>query len=76
LKRIKESGNELRQFKIINKKKYSINTEILLFTKRKVAFIAHKEEIALVVESKDIFETIENIFNLLWDILPEKPKNY
>ena len=43
-----------------------------LFAKRKIAIIAHKEEIALIVESQQIYTALLSIFKFMWKNLPKE----
>ncbi|MFC1645170.1 TrmB family transcriptional regulator [Patescibacteria group bacterium] len=61
----------LRQTKIVPKNTYDINIEINIYGKSKVAIISFEEQFGLIIESKKIHESLRNIFNLVWDLLPE-----
>jgi len=62
---------ELRQIKLINPKKYNIKIEINVYGKNKVSIISFKEEIGLIIESQLIHDSLKNMFELMWEYLPE-----
>jgi len=63
---------QLRKTKIVPNGMYNINIEINIYGKRKVGIVSFEEQFALVIESQKIHESLRNIFNLVWDLLPEK----
>ncbi|MEI7621377.1 MAG: helix-turn-helix domain-containing protein [Candidatus Moraniibacteriota bacterium] len=56
----------LRQMKIIKSDQFFFSAEINLYSKDKIAIIAHRENIALIIESKKIYDTLKSIFELMW----------
>ncbi|PLX21539.1 hypothetical protein C0584_02335 [Candidatus Parcubacteria bacterium] len=62
---------QLRQSKLISPKKYPFSIEINLYGKKHVALISAKEEIALLIEGAEIYNTLKSIFDLIWDLLPD-----
>jgi HTH-type transcriptional regulator, sugar sensing transcriptional regulator len=65
---------QLRACKPIAKGKYPFSIEIDIYGKQKVALISNKEQLAVIIESTEIFNTLKFIFNLCWDNLPEIKK--
>ncbi len=67
----KESGSPLREIRFVDREKfdYKINVSIILFAKRKIAIIAHKEEIAIIIESEQIYTALLSIFKFMWSVL-------
>lgn len=63
--------HQLRQTKLISPKKYPFSVEINLYGKQHVALISAKEEIALIIEGVEIYNTLKSLFNLIWDLLPD-----
>lgn len=70
-KLVVRNEKELRQTKLLDPEKYKIKIEINIYGGNKVSVIAFKEEIGLVIESKIIYESLKNIFELMWEYLPE-----
>jgi len=65
----------LRQMKIIKSDQFFFSAEINLYSKDKIAIIAHRENIALIIESKKIYDTLKSIFEIMWLSQPETNKN-
>ncbi len=63
---------QLRISKIIDQKKYPFSIEINIYGFQKVALMSAKEETGIIIEGKEIYNTLKLIFELLWNILPEK----
>jgi len=57
---------QLRQMKIIKAKQFVFAAEINLYSNDKIAIIAHRENFGLIIESKKIYDTFKNIFELMW----------
>ena len=70
----KESGSPLREIRFVDQKKfdYKINVSIILFSDRKITIIAHREEIALIIESKYIYTALFSIWKFMWINLENK----
>ena len=64
----------LRQMKIIKSDQFFFSAEINLYSKDKIAIIAHRENIALIIESKKIHDTLKSIFEIMWLSQPETNK--
>ena len=62
-----EDATQLRQMKLIKSDKFFFAAEINLYSKDRVAIIAHRENIGLIIESKKIFDTLKNIFEIMWE---------
>ncbi len=62
---------QLRATKLIDIKKYPFSIEIDIYGHQKVALISNKEQLAVIIESAEIFNTMKFIFELAWDLLPE-----
>ena len=65
----------LRQMKIIKSDQFFFSAEINLYSKDKIAIIAHRENIALIIESKKIYDTLKSIFEIMWLSQPDNNKN-
>jgi HTH-type transcriptional regulator, sugar sensing transcriptional regulator len=66
-KLIIDNEKQLRQTKLLSPKKYNIRIEINLYGKNKVSIISFKEEMGLIIESQKIYESLRNIFEILWE---------
>lgn len=62
---------QLRSCKSIEKEKYPFSIEIDIYGHQKVAMISNKEQLAVIIESSEIYNTMKFIFEILWDNLPE-----
>ena len=60
--------------KIIKSDQFFFSAEINLYSKDKIAIIAHRENIALIIESKKIHDTLKSIFEIMWLSQPETNK--
>lgn len=65
----KREAEELRKSKIIPEN-FQIKASINLYGTNKISIIAFEEKIGLIIESEKIFLTLENIFEMLWEVLP------
>lgn len=61
----------LRVSKLIDPKKYPFSMEINIYGHSKVSLMSSKEQLGLVIESTEIYNTMKLIFKLVWDNLPE-----
>lgn len=62
---------QLRSSKLVNPKKYPFSIEINIYGHQKVALMSAREEMGIIIEGKEIYNTLKLIFELLWDNLPE-----
>ena len=67
-KSVEEGIKVLRESRLFDKKKYSINNEIMIYN-NKVALYSSTDEVGIVIENKTINETFKNIWEMLWDSL-------
>lgn len=68
---VKSDIAQLRQSKIVPKEGFAINVEINLYGKGKIGIISFEEQFALIIESRKIYESLKNIFYLIWNLLPD-----
>ncbi|MFA6047462.1 MAG: helix-turn-helix domain-containing protein [Parcubacteria group bacterium] len=61
----------LRACKLIKKEKYPFSVEVDIYGHQKVALISCKEQMAVIIESAEINNTMKWIFEMCWDNLPE-----
>lgn len=58
---------QLRKMKLVSSEKYKIKVEIILYGKKKIGITSYKEELGLIIESEDMFEALQSIFDVMWD---------
>lgn len=62
---------QLRSSKLVSAKKYPFSIEINIYGHQKVALMSSREEMGIIIEGAEIYNTLKLIFELLWDTLPE-----
>ncbi len=62
---------QFRTSKLIDSKKYPFPIEINIYGYQKVFFISARDQVAVTIESAEIFQAMKSFFNLVWDSLPE-----
>lgn len=62
---------QLRTSKLVNAKKYPFSIEINIYGHQKVALMSSREEMGIIIEGAEIYNTLKLIFEVLWDTLPE-----
>lgn len=62
----------LRASKLIDPKKYPFSMEINIYGHSKVSLMSSKEQLGLVIESTEIYNTMKLIFELIWDTLQQR----
>ena len=65
-KLVVNNEKQLRRTKLLNPEKYHISIEINLYGPNKVSIVSFKEEMGLLIESQKIYESLRNIFELMW----------
>lgn len=60
---------QLRSSKLVDPQKYPFSVEINIYGHQKVALMSSKEEIGIIIEGKEIYNTMKLIFELTWDFL-------
>jgi sugar-specific transcriptional regulator TrmB len=68
---IKFDQQQLRQSKFISSLKFKMGVEINMYGNDKVGIIAYDEDIAVIIESRKIYEAQKSIFEIMWEMLPE-----
>lgn len=61
---------ELRKTKLLSPDEYKIRTEINIYAGRKISMVAFREEVGLIIESKLIYDSMKNLFELMWKYIP------
>jgi len=62
---------QLRKSKLAPVGMFHMNIEINTYGKDKVGIISFEEDFALIIESKKIHDSLKNLFELVWNLLPE-----
>lgn len=62
----KEQQKYLRQAKLFPKEKYNVETEIQIYD-NKVALISFMDEMGLIIENKEIADSLRSLWQLAWD---------
>jgi HTH-type transcriptional regulator, sugar sensing transcriptional regulator len=57
----------LRRTKLISTDNFSIEVEINLYGKNKIAIMSFSEKIGLIIESQKIFTTLKSVFEMNWN---------
>ena len=68
---VASNQENLIRSKLANSQNFKMDIEINLYGKNKMGIISYPEQIAVIIESQKIFEAQKNIFELLWNLLPE-----
>jgi HTH-type transcriptional regulator, sugar sensing transcriptional regulator len=69
---LSKDQEQLRTSKIINPGKYPFSIEINIYGFQKVFFMSPNEQMGLIIEGTEIHKTMKSMFELIWDLLPEK----
>ena len=68
---INKDQQQRRSTKIIDPKKYPFSIEINIYGHQKIALMSSKEQMGIIIEGAEIFNTMKFIFEMAWDLLPE-----
>ncbi len=69
-RRIDEAQKDLIAAKTIPEASFPVDVETLVYGDNKICLISYEEEIAIVIESKKIFDMMKSTFLLIWNLLP------
>lgn len=72
---IEKDQEQRRSTKVIDPKKYPFSIEINIYGHQRIALMSSKEEVGLIIEGQEIYNTMKLIFELIWDLLPEIKDN-
>lgn len=75
-KLVSQDTQHLRKSKIVQSGTFNISIEVNLYGKNKVGIISFEEKFALIIESEKIHSSLKNIFELVWNLLPEKNNDH
>lgn len=62
----KGDEKQLKETRFIEDEDFNMKVEIILYGKNKINIISYKEEIGLIIESKDIHDSLKSLFKILW----------
>ena len=65
---------QLRKSKMVSANKFNIENEIMLYDKNKTAIMNFSDKIGIIIESPKIHDSIKQIFEIMWEMLPEENK--
>jgi len=57
----------LSQAKFVPSEKFQMEIEMVIYAKDKVGFVSYDEEMAIIIESKKIFDTQKSLFEVIWE---------
>lgn len=63
---------QLRKSKLVDSEKFNLDIEIMIYGKSKVALVSFEEKIAVIMESPKVNRSFQQIFDLMWELLPER----
>jgi HTH-type transcriptional regulator, sugar sensing transcriptional regulator len=72
---VSKDQEQYRTSKIIDSKKYPFPIEINIYGHQRVNFVSSRDQMAVIIESSEIYQAIKSFFELLWDNLPEVKKS-
>lgn len=67
-----KNNEQLRKARVIDPEKYNLENEIILYGKNKTAILNYSDELGVIIESPKIHDSIKQIFEIMWEMLPEK----
>jgi sugar-specific transcriptional regulator TrmB len=70
-KLISSDEEHLRKSKLIAKEKYHISIEMNMYGNNKVGIVSYQEQFGIIIESQKIYDSLKNIFEIMWELLPE-----
>lgn len=68
---IKNDQAHFRKSKLVSAEKYAISIELNMYGKNKVGIISYEEQIAIIIESQKIHDSLKSIFEIMWNGLPD-----
>lgn len=68
---IRDDEPHLRISKLIPQDKYHISIELNMYGINKVGIVSYHEQFGIIIESQQIYDSLKNIFELTWELLPE-----
>jgi sugar-specific transcriptional regulator TrmB len=71
---VSKDQEQYRSSKVIDSKKYPFPIEINIYGRQRVLLVSARDQMAVVIESAEIYQAMKSFFELLWDNLPEVKK--
>lgn len=68
---IKDDQAHLRKSKLLSPDKYHISIELNIYGNNKVGVVSYEEQFGIIIESQKIYDSLKNIFEIMWDGLPD-----
>lgn len=65
-----KDAESLRKTKTFPRDKFSLEVEINLYGNGKIGIMSFKEQLGIIIESRKIYNTLKNIFEMNWKMLP------
>lgn len=72
----KYSQKNLWKIKMMRPGEYSLETDVVVYGRSKIALISYEEKISLVVESIKLHNTLKAIFEAQWSSIPDQQNNF
>jgi sugar-specific transcriptional regulator TrmB len=73
IERSKFNQEEMRETRFLPQKEMTFSPEVNIYN-NKMLIASWKEKMAIIIESKELADLQKLIFNLLWEVLPDKPQ--
>jgi sugar-specific transcriptional regulator TrmB len=67
-----KNNEQLRKSRLIDPAKYNLENEIILYSKNKTAILNYGDKLGVIIESPKIHDSIKQIFEIMWEMLPEE----
>lgn len=71
-----DDQKQLRVSKFSKSENFNLKIEIDIYGNDKVGILSFKDEMGVIIESKDIHDSLKSIFEMQWESLPDKNNNY
>ena len=71
---IKRNSEQLRISKTVSEAKYNMNNEIIMYDKNKTAILNYGDKISLIIDSQKIHDSFKQIFDVMWEMIPQEKK--
>jgi HTH-type transcriptional regulator, sugar sensing transcriptional regulator len=68
---VAKDQEQFRASKLIDSKRYPFPVEINIYGYQRVNFVSARDQMAVIIESAEIYQAMKSFFELLWDNLPE-----
>jgi len=72
----RNNQKHLRRTKLISPDEYCISIELNIYGNNKVSVVSHEEDFGIIIESHRIYESLKNMFELMWKYIPDVKENH